>query len=404
MKQILRFEFQKIFIRKVNQIAITAGLLLVMISNIALINGESLYLDGEDSLEGINAIKTQTETENALSTELSEEFLTGFLLEYQQEIQENPFGYDFSLIDPKSNLFALIADNYVEWNDNWDWETLNQISTQNGISFYERRIKKIETLLNADYTYGNYTNTEKDYWLQKAESIHTPFVWGSRTIWTIILRSVNTLFFQCFVIAICLAPVFAGEFQNHTDSLLLSTRHGKSKLIYAKMIASFTFTFFYFSLCSILTVGIDVIILGIDGWNLPIQLWSTIIPYHLNALEACGLSLLVLFLSSFLLTAITLMFSTVCKSQMVTLVFDVLLLFGTVFIPFSKTSGLWNHILYLCPIYTLDLINVLKSFISYQFGNVVIPHLMMIFIAYVIITVVCLGYAKKNFRKHQIGK
>ena len=83
---------------------------------------------------------------------------------------------------------------------------------------------------------------------------------------------------------------------------------------------------------------INVMILGIDGWNLPIQLWSTIIPYHLNAAEACGLSLLILFLSSFLITAITLMFSTICKSQMVTLVFDVLLLFGTVFIPFSKTS------------------------------------------------------------------
>ena len=40
----------------VNQIAITAGLLLVMISNIALINGESLYLGGENSLEGVNHV------------------------------------------------------------------------------------------------------------------------------------------------------------------------------------------------------------------------------------------------------------------------------------------------------------------------------------------------------------
>lgn len=380
MKQLLKFELKKIFVRKVNLIAITVGVLLVIISNIALIHGESLYLDNGNSLKGVKAIKTQTETENALSSELTEEFLTGFLRDYQQKIQNSSLE-DYSLIAPKSNLFILIAENYTEWNDNWDWETLNQISTENGIGFYERRIEKI-----------------------KVESIHTPFTWGSRSTWKIILRSVSFLFFQCFVIAICLAPVFAGEFQNRTDSLILSAKHGKDRLIYAKVIASLAFTLFYISLCSILTVGINIMILGIDGWNLPIQLWSTIIPYHLNAAGACGLSFLVIFLICFLLTAITLMFSTVCKSQMVTLAFDIFLFFGTVFIPFSKTSGLWNHILYLCPIHIMDLTNVLKSFISYQFGNVVIPYLMMIFIVYVTITIVCLCYAKRNFKKHQVGK
>lgn len=164
MKQLLRFEFKKILVRKVNLIAIIAGLLLVIISNIVLIYGESLYLGRENSLKGVNAIKTQTEIENALSSELTEEFLTGFLREYQQETQNSSFE-DYSLIAPKSNLFILIANNYTEWNDNWDWEILNQISTENGISFYERRIKKIENLLNADYTYGNYTDTKKNYWL-----------------------------------------------------------------------------------------------------------------------------------------------------------------------------------------------------------------------------------------------
>lgn len=403
MKQLLRFEFKKILVRKVNLIAIIAGLLLVIISNIVLIYGESLYLGRENSLKGVNAIKTQTEIENALSSELTEEFLTGFLREYQQETQNSSFE-DYSLIAPKSNLFILIANNYTEWNDNWDWEILNQISTENGISFYERRIKKIENLLNADYTYGNYTDTEKNYWLQKIKSIHTPFTWGSRTTWTIILNSVSFLFFQCFVIAICLAPVFAGEFQNRTDSLLLSAKYGKNKLIYAKIIASLAFTLFYISLCSILTIGINVMILGINGWNLPIQLWNTIIPYHLNAAETCGLSFLIIFLIAFLLTAITLMFSTVCKSQMVTLAIDILLFLGTVFIPFSKTSSLWNHILYLCPMHIIDLTNVLKFFISYQFGSVVISHLIMIFIVYFIIMIVCLCYAKRNFKKHQIGK
>jgi len=404
MKSLLRFELRKILCRKVNLIALILGVLLIVISNIALIHGEFLCLDEENSLEGVKAIKTQSEIENALASELSEEFLTGFLQDYRKEIQNQPLGYDFFLIAPKFNLYSLLASNYAEWNEEWTWEDLGKISTENGIGFYERRIEKIKTLLNAEYSYGNYTDIEKDYWIQKAEAIRTPFIWGSRTVWDTIWTSIGLLFFQLFVISICIAPVFAGEYQNRTDALILSAKHGKTKLIQAKIIASFLFTLLYIVLCSTISIGINIAILGADGWNLPVQLWDTIIPYQLTAVEACIIKLLIIFLLSFSLTAITLVLSAVCKSQMIVLAVDVLLFFGTVFLPSSKTSGLWNHILCLLPIHTFNLRDVLKMYNSYQFGNVVISYLMMILIVYALITVVCPWCAGRCFKKYQIGK
>lgn len=404
MKQLLKFELKKILYRKVNLTAMVLGILLVVVSNIAIINGESLYMDEENRLEGVAAIKKEDEIENAITSELSEEFLTDFLQEYQQEIQNNPYGYDYSLIASKRNLFALIAANYTEFNDSWGWEDLKHISTDNGIGFYERRIEKIKTLLNADYTYGNYTEPEKEYWTQKAESIKTPFIWGSKNTWDMVWTSIGLLFFQFFVISICLAPEFAGEYQNRTDALILSAKHGRTKLIYAKIMASFMFTSFYIALCSILSIGISICMLGTDGWNLPVQLWDSIIPYQLTAVEACGINMLVIFLISFLLTAVSLMFSALFKSQLIALAVDVLLFYGTVFVPFSKTSGLWNHIAYLFPINTFDLKNVLKAYNSYQFGNVIISYLGMIVIVYVFITIICLCCTGRSFKKHQIGK
>jgi len=404
MGQILSFELKKIICRKVNLIAITLGLLLIVVSNIVLIRGESLYLGEEKSLEGVEAIKVQAKTENALTTELSEEFLTGFLQKYQYEIQNEPLGYDYALIAPKSNLFALIASNYVEWNEDWSFDDLGNIRTETGIGFYERRIEKIETLLNAEYSYGNYTDTEKEYWMQKAEAIKTPFAWGSKNVWNIIWSSIGLLFFQLFVISICIAPVFAGEYQNRTDALILSAKHGKNKLIHAKIIASFLFALFYMVLCSLISIGINICVLGTDGWNLPVQLWNTIIPYELTAVEACGINLLVIFLLTFSLTAISLLVSVLCRSQMIALAIDVLLFFGTVFLPSSKTSGMWNHILYLLPAHILDLREVLKTYNSYQFGNVVISYLGMILIAYVLITVVCSWCAGRSFKKYQVGR
>lgn len=400
MKQLLRFELKKIINRKVNLIAMVLGLLLIVFSNIALICGEFLYLEEGEELEGVAAIRKQMEIENALSTELSEEFLTEFLQDYQQKIQNNPSGYDYSLIASKSNLFSLICKAYADWNNNsWGWEDLGQINTENGINFYEKRDEKIETLLNADYSYGNYTDIEKEYWMQKAEAVNTPFIWGGKGVWDLIWRSIGLLSFQMFVISICIAPVFAGEYQNRTDVLILSTKHGRTKLICAKLTASFLFVLFYIALCSIISIGINISILGIDGWNLPIQLWEPSIPYNLTAFEACGINLMIIFLLAFSITAISLLLSAVSKSQMIALAMDVLLFFGTVFLPFSKTSSLWNHTAYLFPMHIFDLREVLRIYNSYQFGNVVISYLGMIFIVYIAITVLCSYCSGRCFRK-----
>ena len=155
-----------------------------------------------------------------------------------------------------------------------------------------------------------------------------------------------------FVISICIAPIFAGEYQNRTDALLLATKHGKNKLISAKIMASF----------------------------------------------------IIIFLTAFLLTAISLLLSSANGNPMIVLAVDVILFFGTIFIPFSKTSRLWNRILYLFPIYSVNLKDVLKTYNSYQFGDVVIPYLSMIFIVYVLITVICIFLTRRSFKKHQIGK
>ncbi|MCI6736505.1 MAG: hypothetical protein MR593_00050, partial [Intestinibacter sp.] len=107
MKQLLKFELKKILNKKSSLIAMALGLLLIIVSNISLIRQSSLYLGGENNLEGVSAIKKQTEIENSLTSELSDEFMTKFLKDYQLQLKNNPNEDYFSLIAPKSNLFSL---------------------------------------------------------------------------------------------------------------------------------------------------------------------------------------------------------------------------------------------------------------------------------------------------------
>lgn len=87
---------------------------------------------------------------------------------------------------------------------------------------------------------------------------------------------------------------------------------------------------------------------------------------------------------------------------MIVLAMDILLFFGTVFLPFSKSCGLWNKILYLFPLHCFDLQNVLKTYNSYQFGNIIIPYPEMIFIVYTASTLLCLLCTGTGFQKHQV--
>lgn len=400
MRQLIYFELKKILGRRANQVAMLLGLLLVVICSVAQIQGETLNDNGKE-WKGADAILRQQEIENALADQLDEEFLTDFLREYQRQIAGNPSGYDFSLIRPNRNLFALIAKNYVEWNEYLDYETLSGIPTEDGIGFYDRRMEKIETLLNAEYTYGNYTEAEKQYWLEKAGAVNTPFQWGGKDVWDIIWTGIGLLFYQFLVVGLCIAPVFAGECQNRTDALLLTTKYGKNRAISAKLLVSFAFSFLYIALCGLISVGINMALLGTKGWDLPIQLWDTLFPYEWTVAQACIINLCVIILIALLLTAFSLMLSAVSKSPVIVLAVDVLLFFGTAFLPFSKNSGVWNKIVRLVPMNCCSLKNVLKSYNDYPFGNLIISYLGMIFLVYIFLMVICTLCAGKGFQRYR---
>lgn len=88
--------------------------------------------------------------------------------------------------------------------------------------------------MNRDFSFGNYTEAEKEYWISKAEAVKTPFLWGD----TFVAKQYDTVialaFYLLFVLIICLSPVFSAEHEKGNAGILLSTKHGQRKLVYAK--------------------------------------------------------------------------------------------------------------------------------------------------------------------------
>lgn len=99
-----------------------------------------------------------------------------------------------------------------------------------------------------------------------------------------------------------------------------------------------------------------------------------------------------------MLTAFSLMSSAISRSPVIVLAVDVLLFFGTAFLPFSKSNGLWSKIVRLVPMNCCSLKNVLKSYNDYPFGNLIISYLGMMFLVFTFLTVICTLCAGKGFQ------
>ena len=49
-------------------------------------------------------------------------------------------------------------------------------------------------------------------------------------------------FYLWFVIVICVSPVFSSEYESGAAALLLTTKHGKGRLVWSKLVAALLFT------------------------------------------------------------------------------------------------------------------------------------------------------------------
>ncbi|MCM1160086.1 MAG: ABC transporter permease [Roseburia sp.] len=406
MRSLIGFELKKIWKKKVNRAAMCVGLALLLFVNYYSITSEYFRIsEGEPERKGLEAIKMQAECDKAQTEALTEEYLTETVRDYQKQLEklDSEEGYDWWLIAPKSNIFSIVCNNFSEWNERWGWEDLAAIDTANGIGFYERWLEKIRNGLNMDYSYGNYTEKEKEFWLEKAEEVKTPFRFGGTGTWKLIWTDISLLLYLFFVISICIAPVFAGEYQSRTDALLLTAKFGKTKLIGAKIIAVCLFCVGYVLICTVISVGSLIAVLGVEGYDLPVQLFSKNSAYDWTVLQAVAVNFLVMLFMAVFIGAFSMLLSARSKNSLVVLTIDFLLILGTVFIPFSKDSRLFNRILFLTPVRCADFSEVLSVYNSWQIGNVVLSYVSMIFITYIVAAILCMVFTGRGFSRHQVG-
>lgn len=409
MKTLIKYEFLKILRKKSTLIVMVVSLLITaFLFALPIMQYQAYNQDG--AIAGLEGIKYQKEQYLQLSVVLTEEYITDTIREYQK-LFENPdnIGYDgyekfligdayWNFVAPREKLLRTIAANYNKPEEYKGLRKLTELDITAGANFYKTRNEKVEALLNTPSL--GMSEKQKEYWQDMSSQVKTPFRYGYYEGWEIIITSFELLMFAVLAICIVIAPVFSGEYQAGTDAVILSAKFGKTKLITAKIVSSFVFGILAFTLHIVVACGLPLIAFGVDGWNLPVQIVNSTIPYPFTFLETVIINIGIIYLVLLAMISLTLLLSAKMKNSYLVLAVLVPVLFIPLFLSPNGTTGIYNLLLFLLPYHCT--MPELNNYISYQFGGLVLDVLTLRAILYPVLTAIMLPFAKFGFRKHQV--
>lgn len=408
MKTLIKYEFLKILRKKSTLIVMAASLLITaFFFGLPVLQFQTYNQDGV--LQGVAGIQYEKEQYTEISVPLTNEYVTKTIREVQ-ELFEDPenVGYDgneqfliedayWNGIAPRESLLDLIAGNYADPNVSAGYSALPDLDVSDGTDFYQARQDKIEKILNDSSK--ELSEAEKDYWRNLNSKVEEPFQYGYYEGWEVIISAFELLMFAVLAVCIVIAPVFSGEYQAGTDAVLLSGKYGKTKLTTAKILAALFFGVLAFTLHVLLAFGLPLAAFGTDGWNLPLQINGTTVPYPLTFLEGTLINLGVIYLVLLAMIGVTLFLSARMKSPYLVLTVVVPVLFVPMFLSPNGTSGIYNLLVFLTPYKSL--VPNFGSYLSYQFGPVVLDAFAVRTVLYAVLALILLPLAGRGFRRHQ---
>lgn len=411
MDTLTRFELRKIMRRKsfFAGIAILAAMVILMTST--LVTGA--YITGKDGkeLKGIAAFPLRKEYNRQLAGPLTVEKAAD-AVDRHYKLMHDPNNLNekgeitneaYAKYEVKDQQIDSLIRSAFSPIGEYNYYIIDKLKPSDGKAFYEKRMEKVHGYLNMDYTFGNYSAEDKAFFIKMNKNIPVPFQMDYVTGWENVFENLQYLFFfTAFVIALSLAPVFSGEYQSGADSIILSSRYGRNKVIAAKLKASFIVSLgllvFALTAYTLLMLGIC----GFDGGNASVQIIDLLAPVPYTVVETYLWAVFIGGLACLLVGAVTLWLSSRMKSPFPVIIAIAIFLIGPMFLQESKSSRLFNHMMHLLPSNMMDsTVRVTGYEVFHIFGQLIPEYKFMIGFAIIVIALlVPLTY--RAFKKHQV--
>lgn len=419
---LVRFEFKKIFHRKVSWIAILFCLgYLAVIAFSSVSGGEFWHKAGSD-LTQYEAMKQDKATIRSKRGDITPELVSetiranremitnddNYLInEYGRHLKEDAY---IQYVLPYEAINRLI--NVVYEDD------LDMISETNGLMLVSlKREKAIDRISpdeaeNFDTAFIEFAKAKvmKQEGLSAAEieknlaliaQIKKPLYndyYGGYSAY--IDNSKGLALMVLFLILILLSPLFSNEYEDKVEQIMLCSKNGKRSLCKAKMFVSLTVS----GLSSVLIMGIGLLsllmVLGFEGADVPIQLLNPSYTYPVTLQEACQIHFISVIEAAALFAALVAFLSAKARRTSIVVIVGTLL---TIIPMFIWTPLKWSRFLY-------DLLQIFPvNAVTFGFDNHFIDIFGMLIAPYkfkwavdVLLIIVFYAMAMRCFKKHQV--
>lgn len=421
MLELLKYELKKIVMRKSARytcLAVLVALCGIMALNVVqtkTTNNTGEVLSGFDAIhyrQDSAAAHEGTLTDERISQELESYYNVTFEKIDPEELAQmsGSAAYDTITRLYDEQTVQFIYDDYFSWLIR-PWAPYSgmeptQVSAFIGAhpdtTLEEALASLAQRTLDANMQGAwTYSDSERAFWTAKQAEVTHPLSYGYAGGWSNIIDCIAFVSFAILAVCVALAPVFAGEYADRTDSVLLSSRYGRTRLLTAKILASLLFAAGYFALCALIICGVSLAAYGAGGADLPIQVLAMGSPYDITVSQAALISVELAFLMTMGFAGLTLLLSSRLRSMLAVFVIDAALVLVTGMIP-TGGIGILQHILYLFPT-SLSAPALFWSYTSYPVGGFATDVIGAIAMLYLSLVVVCVPLAAVSFRRHQVA-
>ena len=170
MKTLIYYEKRKILRRKSTIIACLLMLLSIIALSFVFVSDQDYYRTDGTEVSGMEAIHVKQEMDHALAGPLTAKRLKDTLQQYHTVYgNSDNFGTSGALKDevyckdilPYNGILNLMRRIYSPAGA-YDMNILSSITNERVENFYQDRHAQVQSIVDMDYTTGNYTQAEKD--------------------------------------------------------------------------------------------------------------------------------------------------------------------------------------------------------------------------------------------------
>ena len=234
------------------------------------------------NFDGYENIRKHKEYAARYGDILTDESITAMVRDHQRSLENG---------DDKARLMdwpIVTTWTNILWPEEKDTTSIyliiDYIDVNKMVNMYDRREKAVENFMEM----SGFAGREKEFLLAMNDKVDIPFRYSWLEGWSTVLIDEIPDFgmMLAIVIVIALSPLFAGEWHERTGPMLLSMKMGWEKDSLAKIAVGFCFSIELFLVVIIPHVFVQLVFLGVEGWDIPIQCIKMIAIAPLNMLQA----------------------------------------------------------------------------------------------------------------------